>query len=371
MDTIISYTEHCLESFEERPFCSVDSLILSWASYLHMPAYIPYFDKRTAVPLKELFRAENFEAMFQGVWMPDCGRKLLTALAASPRFRDIGICGYTEQLDTLQEKQFSAVTFRLTPALNYVAFRGTNATLVGWKEDFNMAFQFPIPSQEAAAEYLKKAAGVCTGNIIVGGHSKGGNMAVYAAAMCESSIQKRIEKVYSHDGPGFLEQFLNSDAYKNICGKIEKTIPQSSIVGMLLESQEDYRIVKSSRVSIWQHDPFSWVVDGEHFHILQNLTSDAKYLDHSLSTWLSQISAPERERFVDTLYNIVTVSEATTFEELFANWQKNLPAILHAAAETDPETRDFLICVIKKLAGSFIHLPKKPSLASLFPAPES
>lgn len=367
MDNIISYTEKALESFEERPFCSVDSLILSWASYLHMPFFVPYFDKTPPVPLKELFRAEHFADMFDGIWMPESGRRLLNALASSPRFRNIGICGYTEQLDTLQEKQFSAVTFQLTPNLSYVAFRGTGATLVGWKEDFNMAFRFPIASQAAAAEYLVKAAEICPGKLMVGGHSKGGNLAVYAAAMCGPAVQQRIEKVYSHDGPGFLSRFLESDSYLRISGKIEKTIPQSSVIGMLLETQEESHIVKSNRVSLWQHDPFSWIVEDDHFQVLQHLTPDAQYLDKTLTTWLSQISEPERERFVDSLYKIVTVSEATTLEELFSNWQKNLPAILRAAAETDPATRDFLLSVIKKLAGSFIHLPKLPGISDIFP----
>lgn len=143
----------------------------------------------------------------------------MTALAASPRFRNIQMLGYTEQFDAAEEKQFAAVCFQITPDLCYIAFRGTDSTLVGWKEDFNMAFKCPVPSQKTAVRYLTDAARHCRGKILVGGHSKGGNLAVYAAVKCSEDIQKRIERVYSHDGPGF-----------------------------------------------WQHGPFSWIVDNGSFH---------------------------------------------------------------------------------------------------------
>lgn len=349
MKNIVSYAEDNLDTLTARPFGGVDSLILSWVSYMHFPLNVPSLHNWVGVPLKDLFRAEYFPQLFQGVWDKENSRRLFTALAASPRFRDIQVMGFTEQMDPGQEKQFAAVAFQLTPDLCYVAFRGTDSSLVGWKEDFNMAFQHPVPSQTEAARYLTKAASHCAGEILVGGHSKGGNLAVYSAAAVSPQIQARIRKVYSHDGPGFLETFLQSPGFLAIEPKIEKTLPQSSIVGLLLDHREDCQVVRSNRLSFLQHDPFSWVVEGTAFSYDQ-LTADAKYWDRTLDDWLRRLSEEERERFVESLYSILTSVDIADFAEFRAGWQKNLPALMHAAANLDPDTRIFLFRVIKELA---------------------
>lgn len=348
---MITYAENSLETFAKRPFCSVDSLILAWVSYFHMPRAAKDAHNWKGIPLLQLFHAEDFDEMFHNILEYQNSRRLLTALAASPRFRDILVMGSTEQFDAVSEKQFAAVTFQLTPALGYVAFRGTDSTLIGWKEDFNMAFQSPVPSQQTAALYLTEAARHCTGTILTGGHSKGGNLAVYASAKCSPLLQNRIGTIYSHDGPGFLDHVLQSADFLRISPKIEKTLPQSSIVGMLLEQQENFRIVKSSRISFCQHDPFSWIVENNQFCYIDQLTPDAIYLNRTLNGWIRGLSRAERERFVDTLYGILNTNDLTTLAEWRADWQKNIPAILHAAAQTDDETKLFLLHTLKELAG--------------------
>lgn len=354
MKNIVSYAEENLDSLAARPFCGVDSLILSWLSYYHLPPEVPSLHNWVGIPLRDLFRAETFPRLFRGVWDKENSRRLLTALAASPRFRDIRVMGFTEQTDPGREKQFAALTVRLAPNLTYVAFRGTDNSLVGWKEDFNMAFRHPVPSQTEAARYLADAAAHCPGDLLVGGHSKGGNLAVYAAATVSPQIQARIRKVYSHDGPGFLETFLQSLGFLAIASKIEKTLPQSSIVGLLLDHREDCQVVRSSRLSFLQHDPFSWVLEGTDFSYDQ-LTADAKYWDRTLDDWLRRLSEEERERFVEALYSILTSVDITDFAQFRDGWQKNLPALMHAAANLDPDTRTFLFRIIRELASVGLH----------------
>ena len=349
MKNIVSYAEENLDSFQTRPFGGVDSLILSWMSYMHFPLDIPSLHNWVGVPLKDLFRAEYFPQLFQGLWDKENSRRLFTALAASIRFRDIQVMGFTEQKDLDQEKQFAAVTFQLRPDLYYVAFRGTDSSLVGWKEDFNMAFQHPVPSQAEAARYLTKVASHCARDILVGGHSKGGNLAVYSAATVSPEIQARIHRVYSHDGPGFLESFLQSPGFQAIEPKIEKTVPQSSIVGLLLDQREDFQVVRSNRLRFLQHDPFSWAIEGTAFSYDQ-LSADAKYWDRTLDDWLRQLSEGERERFVESLYSILSSVDIADFAEFRTDWQKNLPALMHAASQLDPDTRTFLFRIIKGLA---------------------
>lgn len=346
MKNIITYGETVFDTFEERGFCAVDSLILSWFSYFRFPEELEEIRGWEGVPLRDLFRAEYFDRIFHELWDPESCRKLFTALTASPRFRDISVRGYTEQMDIEKEKQFAAVSFQLTPAICYVAFRGTDASLVGWKEDFNMAFQTPVPAQTAAVQYLEEAAAHCGGQILVGGHSKGGNLAVYSAAFCDPGLQERISRVFSHDGPGFLEEVLQEPGYLRISNRLEKTLPQSSVVGMLLENQEEFTIVQSNSFSLWQHDPFSWKVEDGQFVLNKQLTKNAYYMDQTVNSWIRQMSKEDRERLVDTLYGILESCDITKASEM----GKNMPAILRSASQMDSSTQEFLLDILKQLA---------------------
>lgn len=350
MNNIITYAEENRMSFSRREFCPVDSLILSWFTYLRWPADLLEIYTWKGIRLQELFRAECFDVIFEGIWDELSSHRLFTAMAASPRFRDIVVMGYAQQLDVDKEKQFAAISFRLSPGLYYIAFRGTDSTLVGWKEDFNMAFQYPVPSQVEAEKYLAEAASHCFGRLIVGGHSKGGNLAVYSAANCSASIRNRIERIYSHDGPGFLGEVLKSPQFSRISDKIDKTLPQSSLIGMLLEQQEQFRIIKSNKISFWQHDPFSWVVDGDDFYMIRQLTADARFLDLTLNEWILSLSRQQRERFVDVLYGILESNDIETWSDLRTDLVKNVPAIARTFSRLDGDTRYFLIKAVKGLA---------------------
>ncbi len=353
--SIITYAEEELARIGagpgEKSFTSVDSLILSWLAYLHFPADAAGWEGE-GVPLARLFRAECFPELFAGVWDPADTRRLFTALVASPRFRDARVCGFTEQLDEDEGKQFAVVAFQLTPDLAYLAFRGTDSTLVGWREDFNLAFRTPVPSQEAAVRYVLEASEHMSGSLVCGGHSKGGNLAVYAAAMCpDVSVRSRIGRAFSHDGPGFLPSVLARPEFADMMPRIEKTLPQSSVVGLLLETQEGcVDIVRSRQVSILQHDPFSWVVEEGRFRPVEHLSVDAKYLDHTLNGWIAQMSPEERERLTDTLYGALSAADAHSFDEIRADWQSSVPAIMHALGELDPDTRSFLGRILGELA---------------------
>ena len=350
MKNIISYTWENLDTFDKSPFDSVDSLVLSSASYIHFPDVIPEVTGWEGIRLQNLYRSEYFEEMFHNVPLPEDTRQLFFALAASPRFRDIRIMGYTEQFDLNAEKQFSAMTFQISPDFYYIAFRGTDSTLIGWKEDFNMAFKSPIPSQEEAVRYIEKAAIYCPGKIYTGGHSKGGNLAVYAAAMCRKHVQKRISKIFTHDGPGFLESTLQSPEFMQISSRIEKTLPQSSVIGMLLEHREEFSIVKSNTLGLLQHDQFTWEIADNHFVYIDHLTKNARFTDKTLTDWLNQISEEDRERFIDALYSVLNANHLTSIDDFRADWQTAIPAAFHAISQLDGDTKKFILHTLKKLA---------------------
>lgn len=348
----VTYAKTQLEPLHERPLCAVDSLVLSWLSYFKLndqSSVYQGFCSWDGLPVRELLRAEDFEAMFGDSWDPEGSRELLFAVCSSPRFRDMRVCGYRTSFSEEAEEQFAAVTFQLPDGSVYAAFRGTDSTLVGWKEDFNMAFQSPVPAQVSAAEYLEEAARALPGTLYAGGHSKGGNLAVYAAIMCPHALQDRIARVFSHDGPGFNEQFLRGKGFARMRGRIDKTLPRSSMFGMIFEDQEDYAIVDSTSFSLLQHNPFSWVVEGTDFKRVERISAGARYLDKTLSDWMARISPEERGKVIDAVFDVIGATDAMYFAEIRDSWQESLPKMLVAAGEVPPETWDLFKRLVKAL----------------------
>lgn len=363
-ETIIDYVKNEMRTFSEHPFHEVDSLVLAQFSYIHLGNLITPPAEGTVrrpLTLQQLYRAECFAHFFAD--QPDAARnrRLLSACAASPRFRDIGIAYYEQDFDETREKQFCAMTFFLDADTAYLAFRGTDSTLVGWKEDFNMAFLTPVPSQEAALSYLLTIAKLVRGQLILGGHSKGGNLAVYAAMMSPPRLQSRILSIYSHDGPGFRDNIFSSAGYLRISDRIHKTLPQSSLVGMLLEHQENYAIVESTGVGIVQHNPYSWIVRNGAFIRLTTLTTGADYLNRTLSDWLSGLANEQREQFVDALYSVISATDLTSFTELRDNWQTELTALIENMKNMDEPTRRILHETLRSLMHMAVrNLPAPP-----------
>lgn len=348
-NNIVDYAAREFATFDVKELCEVDSLVLSFFSYLALPDCLTEARGWDGMRIADTFRADLFDELYGHIWDVSSSYKILAALAANPRFRDLRVKNYVSQTDINAEEQFAAVTIELMPNLHYVAFRGTDSTLVGWKEDFNMAFQYPVPSQQRAAEYLDDVAAHVEGKLICGGHSKGGNLAVYAAMNCSNSTRERLTQVYSHDGPGFIEGVFEDGGFTKIESLVHKTVPQSSLVGMLLEHQEDYQIVKSGNVSVLQHDPFSWMVEDGHFIHIDKLTPGAKYMDLTLNKWAQSLSIDERKKMIDSVYSLLDSIDLTRVSEVQENWMKVLPKVLDNLGKMDPETRDFLLQVIKDL----------------------
>lgn len=363
MAGIIEYVEQEMRTIAQRPFSEADSLVLSQLAYLHLDAV---FEQTDAPEIRDFLRAECFEALFRDVRDTPENRRLLTALAASPRFRRMKAGDFSEKASEQREEQFAAVTFYPNDRTACIVFRGTDATLIGWKEDFNMAFLPRVPAQEDAAAYVDAVGADFPGRLILCGHSKGGNLAVYAAAMCAPDVQKRITAVYSHDGPGFSRAFLESDGYRRVQSRIRKSIPQSSVVGMLLESHDAYTVVESRQVGIMQHDPFSWVIEDGAFRTLEKITAGAAFMNDTLDDWISGMSNAERERFVDALYGILSAGEVTNVFDLGSGLPQRLEAMRGAAADLDPQTREFLFLTIRRLAGYAVkNLAKFPKPSGL------
>ena len=276
--------------------------------------------------------------------------QLLDALVSSARYRGALLQGLAAQTDT--ETQFSALTLRLAPQLLCLVFRGTDDTLVGWKEDFNMSFRCPVPAQELAAAYLWDAAAQHTGTLLLCGHSKGGNLAVYAAANCAPAIQSRILAVYNYDGPGFPESVLRQAGYQAICDRVQTFVPQSSVIGMLLGHEERYTVVHSARMGIYQHDLYSWDVENGHFVSLESVNQRSRFIDTTLKAWLASLTPAERERFINAVFYLLAQTNAGTLSELSDKWFTNSKTVLRAAKSLDEPTHRAVTLALRQLLRS-------------------
>lgn len=310
-------------SLKQAEFNEVDSLILCELSYINFEGIVSSKLSET-ITIEEAgkqFRQmdKSDERFITGFLIPNQIIDLLEAVSESIRFKDMLLCGYVNRVDLEEEKQFSAVTVRLDEQNIFVAYRGTDDTIVGWKEDFNMVFATPVPAQLEAVNYLKFVGENTQRDLLVGGHSKGGNLAVYASAYVEKSIQQRIINVYNFDGPGFNEDIILSEGFKDIWERVFTFVPQSSIIGMLLEHEEEYIVVNSEQIGIFQHDPFSWEVMGGRLVYTNEVDKYSKFVDKTLKDWISSMDEKQKELFIDTFYELLEATQSKTLTDLSNN----------------------------------------------------
>lgn len=352
--TFLTYVRERMDTFLDRSLCAIDSLVFSWLAYAHLGEDQVNACLPQGIALHEMLRAEEFDNMFGSTWDPEGSRDLLFAVCASPRFRDARLTEFRFKTARSAEEQFAAMTFILPDGSSYVAFRGTDSTIVGWKEDFNMTFLNPVPAQEEARAYLEYVASVTAGPLYVGGHSKGGNLAVYAVATCNKSCRERVVRVFSHDGPGFHREFCASDAYRNILPIMVKTVPKSSMIGAVLSEGPDCHpiIVESGGFSLFQHNPFLWEVDVESATFVEadGFTASSRYFDSTLDAWMDKYSLAERARFVDALFDVIRVTGAKRFSDIMADRKTNVLLMLEAVEGLDPDLQQFIRDVLRSFA---------------------
>lgn len=348
MGNILDYARDCTAKFAEKPFCEVDSLILSQLSYLDFSGLVPE-TQGAPVSFADLAADSAVASLTAHDRVPELDSQLVRRVAENPRFQGLRVAGYVNIIDKEAEEQFSAVTFLLED-FAYIAYRGTDSSYVAWKEDFNLAFISPVPSQVAGAAYLDWAAGSISGDLRVGGHSKGGNIAVYSSLFCSPETRKRIVGFYSHDGPGFTEGVLQSPEFAEMEPRLHKTIPQSSLVGLLLQHQENYRIIRSEQFWILQHDPFSWVVTDCSFEYLESLSYGARFLDENLNAWIASLSPEELSAFADALYDVLRALPGDSFSDAPDKWWLAAAETLNGLRGLD---RDTYSCILHTLSSLF------------------
>ena len=429
MSNILDLMNTDFTNFKDRKFNAVDSLILCELAYVCMPESIPkYNDDSNAVatvPISDLLRGEDFSAMFSsGSTKVDEFRKnLLLAVAASPRYRGMRVGEVLERFDESNiddscEQQFAAVTFDLTDCVGsscfVVAFRGTDNTLVGWKEDFNMAFRCPVPAQESAAEYLHsisrrvckdscKSGGIrrifnsvadyfanlfnkknnsedsdldksdfknsdldkinlenssdCdlsdNPQIFVVGHSKGGNMAAYAAMRLDAqdrSLGNHISKIYSMDGPSFGSDVVDPKVFSRVVSRIEKVVPQSAFIGLIMDTGVPYKVTAADSIGLMQHFGMYWQVKDGDFDYCDCVTPRALAVSKAANEWMMNLPFEERKRRIDSVYSMFSSLGYSTFDEMSSHWSEVVPKLLKIAMHMDSKTHELIRSVMSAFA---------------------
>lgn len=342
------------------PFNEVDNLLLSELSYVAFDGILPGVTEDTWMTVKEagemFFSRHDIEEIYADHSLVAKAPLVLKRMAETERFQNMRLSYYVNQIDEKEEKQFSALAADCQDGTYFVAFRGTDDTLVGWKEDFNMSYISAVPSQLEAISYLESVAGKVKGGLRLGGHSKGGNLAVYAAVKCKEEIKNRIIEVYNNDGPGFSKEMLGSAEYGCIRERIWTIVPQSSVVGMLLEHEEEYLVTKSSQSGIMQHDPLSWEVLGPRFVYLDDVKRESRILDKTLKNWINEMTKEQREEFVMALFHVLYGTGAKNLSELSEDKLGNLGAVIKTAKAVKnmkAEDQEMLAKVIRALIKAY------------------
>ena len=386
-------------TFAQSEFNEVDNLILCYLVYVNLDGIAPEKGEE-AVSVRQL--SETFFARYSEKELEKdksfirFAPVVLKEMAQTRRFGDLLVQNYVNKVDLEKILQFAAMEIQLGDGTTFVAYRGTDDTILGWKEDFYLS-KGEIPAEKEAVDYLnhvgemhrrlqlqvaeqkgrkkfllfsrRKKKESCEEvpiqDIRIGGHSKGGNLAIYAAAYCDESIQNHIKEVYSNDGPGFMKEFLEYPGFQKICGRIRRYVPESSIIGMLLYHSVEPTVIKSSQKAVMQHDGFSWEVSGPAFVRCEGLSNFALAMEQAIRNWLEQIPQERREAIICDLFSVLEATDAVTLTELQDGGIKNIRVIMKAVEAMDTDSKGVVQDLLKEILQNVPQMLGIKELANL------
>lgn len=350
METIYDYIKNYGKySFLEKEFTEVDNLILSFISYIDFRGIVPRIGNGS-IKLKEasniFFSKYSKRKIDKYVFAVRKASYLLKDLANSRRFKNLELLNYSYKVT--RDMQFGALCIKLPDRKMFVSFEGTDGYVSGWKEDFMMASRFPIKAHKEAIRYLNMVTHFFGPKVYVGGHSKGGNLALVAAMYCRGYIFNKIIKVYSNDGPGLRLEELSSSRYDRVKDKYVHIIPEEGFVGILFRNKNNYTVIKSSNKKILQHDATSWIVDGNKFArgTMSEFTIRCR---KALNTWLDKMTYEQREVFIKNLFDVFEKSGIDDFMEIKQAKFRTLYKLYKEARNIDKESKKLLSTCFKDL----------------------
>lgn len=334
-------------SFEERAFSEIDALVLTELEYLPLEKVVPSDENgENFVTVKEIaeYMQEHKQELFDEnpMMITEERHEVSQMIADAPRFQSLKFFGVVSEWDKDTTKQFAAVTVEVEPSVRLVVFRGTDETLIGWKEDFLMTYSPLVAAQTDAKEYLAKQASLWDGDLMISGHSKGGNLAIYAAATQVEDVQLRIVDIFCFDSPGLYRSVLETKGYQNIVPLAMRYIPQDSLVGLMLESEVPYVIVKSNATGAMQHSAMTWEIEDGQFIKMEKLTKNSQLNDQTFKKWTESVSDEELELFWNVFFELLFSVGIDTVNDLYGEFMHYVQEFLKAAGNMDEEKRELL-----------------------------
>ncbi len=339
-------------TFEQAPLNEVDGLVLSLISYADFKGIVPIgMEEGITIEeaAKKYFEIRDIEKEKQARSMMRNAPEIIEKLGQSLRFKDLKLINYVDFIDEELQEQFCAVSIVLDKKTIFISYRGTDDSIVGWKEDFNMCFLEEVPAQKDALKYLEKVAEVWRGKIYLGGHSKGGNLATYAAINALYPVKKRILKVFNNDGPGFSESVIKSDKYRAISDRIHKIVPHSSVIGMLFNHDEKLTVVSSGESVAFQHNATTWDIIGDHFVYMEGLSDFGLILDKTMTVWLEAQDEETRIQSIETIFGVLETAGIKTLGDIYGDNKKSVHSLFLSYGNLDSDTKKSLGNVIKEL----------------------
>ena len=328
------------------PLNEVDALILSELSYIQFENIVPTAEEKGTITLEEAAKRyipkEGKKSIFYARY-----EKLLEKMAECPRYAELQLSNYVSVIDLEEKEQFAALHIHINPFLTFIAFRGTDETMVGWREDFDMSYMMPVPAQISAVDYINRTTKGLFQKYILGGHSKGGNLAVYSGVFCDSGVQNNIKAIYNFDGPGFHKKIVDNESYLKIKDRIHTFVPEASVVGMLMEHEEEYKVVKSYETTFMQHEGLSWNVAGTKFELVENVDEFSNSISITLKSWLEKADYEDRKVMVDALFDVLEIGgirDVLDFKDMSV---QNATAMFKAAASLPKVQREIIGNLIK------------------------
>ena len=331
--------------FARDPINEVDLLIFSVLAYTAMDTL---FGKDRQLTIPELTQ-RYVDAGIDQSSLPYNPKPLLLRAAECPRYANVLVSRYVNRVDETTHLQFSACTFQTGSKASVIAFRGTDNTVVGWHEDFNFSINQETPAQRMAVLYLNQSIAE---EIYVCGHSKGGNLAMYASSFVHDYVQKRIVRVTSFDGPGFQPEIMKEEGYQKILDRAFLILPESSVFGLLMNQMAARTIIRSTDIGISQHNPYTWKLKGNHFEKTNRLSAFSNYIDEVVDKWLESVSIEERKKFIDTVFTAIESTGVSTFQEMKKKKLETANAIFKALQKTDSEEVRMMADTLVKLAST-------------------
>jgi len=343
-------------SFEQSQFNEVDNLILACFSYVNLDG-ISAVTKQKGIGLKKLtkefMKLHTMKELEADKSFIRLAPFMMMEMAKSVRFGKCVVRNYVNDIVTEAEQQFAAMEIVLEDGTSYVSFRGTDDTIIGWKEDFNLSTGV-VPAQKRAIEYLQKISEHTDGMLRVGGHSKGGNLAIYGSVMCKSAHEKILE-IYSNDGPGFSREFQELPETKEMMPKIIRIIPEYSIIGTLLEHEKEPVIVASSSKGLLQHDGFSWEVQGPALVRRDSLNKTALRFIEILHKWIDGMDMEQKRLLIEDLFSTLQASGYENLSEVQSGGLKSLAAMVKRVEKFAPESRGMMQELLTAICGGWLE----------------